>query len=266
MSWIDKLKSSFGSKPTEVKRGSEENKVAAPEQQSDDVWQRVYSAREKFYADCIGELPSDILKIGHMFGVWPGGGLFAIPASKIGAACWAYSTFGFTNVDMPASTKVSNVSVETDDQGRVTKTAGTLEAKNRAAVPSDAAGYGYELMVLAREQSEWPLWVLQWAANAEILHDAGILERVTKYDGLTIDGVRSGQNESVNLLIAKAREPLPTGTVLPNGKMEILIATVITDAEMRWSMEHGRDALLDTLIASGLGQFSILDRASTVGA
>ena len=264
MNWIDKLKSSFGSKLAGSKPRPEE-KVVPPEQQSDDLWQKVYGDREKFYTDQIGALPSDILKIGHMFGVWPGGGLFAIPASKIGVGCWAYSTFGFTNLDMPANIKISNVSVETDDQGRVAKTAGTLEAKHRVTAPSGAAGYGYELMVLAREQREWPLWILQWAANAEILHDAGILDRVNKYGGLTIDGVRAGQNESVNLLIAKARAPLPTGTILPNGKMEMLIATVITDAEMRWSMEHGRDALLDVLVDNGVGQFSTLGRASTVG-
>lgn len=93
MSWIDKLKASLGSKSTGIKPASDEEKVATPEQQSDDLWQQVYGDREKFYTDHVGELPSDILKIGHMFGIWPGGGLFAIPASKIGAGCWAYHTY-----------------------------------------------------------------------------------------------------------------------------------------------------------------------------
>jgi len=264
MGWMDKLKSFFGTSSVKHKPRLDGTQSATSQEQLDDLWQQVYSAREKFYIDHIGEIPSDILKIGHMFGVWPGGGLFVIAANKIETGCWAYSTFGFTNIDMPTSTKVSKVSVETDDLGRTIQTAGRLEAKNRTIAPSGAAGYGYELLVLARENEQWPLWILQWAANAEILNDAGILERVNKYGGLTIDGVRSGENKSVNLLIAKAREPLPTATALPNGKMELLIATVITEAEMRWSIEHGCEALLDLLIKSGAGQFSLLDRVSTV--
>lgn len=238
--------------------------AAAHEDQSDAYWQQVYSAREEYFVGHIGQLPEDILKIGHMFGVWPGGGLYVIPARKIRDDAWVYTTFGFTNPDMPASTTVSDVSTEADNQGRVMKTAGTLQAKTKIAAVPGSAGYGYELLVLTSEESEWPLWILQWAANAEILNDAGILDRVNKYGGLTIDGVQVGENESVNLLIAKARQPLPTGSNLPNGKMELLVATVITDEEMHWSMEHGREALLDRLIDGGVGQFSVRNRYSVV--
>ena len=236
----------------------------APDDQADAHWQQVYSAREQYFVEHIGQFPEDILKMGNMIGVWPGGGLFVIPAKKISADAWVYTTFGFTNPDMPAGTTVSDVVTETDDQGRVTKTAGTLKAKPKAATAQGAAGYGYELFVLTRDQAQWPLWILQWIANAEILNDAGILDRVNQYDGLTVDGVQVGENESVNLLIAKARNPLPTGSSLPNGSMELLVATVITDDEMRWSMEHGREALLDELIAGGVGQFSVRRRASVV--
>ena len=243
--------------------------VAAPatssqEDPSDAYWQQVYSARAEYFAEHIGRLPDDILKIGHMFGIWPGGGLYVIPAKKIGFDAWVYTTFGFTNPDMPASTQVADVSTETDALGRVTETTGTLQAKAKAVAPAGVAGYGYELLVLTREEARWPLWILQWSANAEILNDAGILDRVNKYSGLTIDGVQVGESESVNLLIAKARQPLPTGTDLPNGKMELLVATVITDEEMHWSMEHGRQALLDKLVAEGVGQFSVRNRDSVV--
>lgn len=236
----------------------------AQEEQADAYWQQVYSAREDYFVAHIGQLPEDIMKIGHMFGVWPGGGLYVIPAKKISDDAWVYTTFGFTNPDMPAGTTVSDVSTETDDLGRITKTSGTLQAKVKAVTTSGAAGYGYELFVVTRENAEWPLWILQWTANAEILNNAGLLDRVNKYGGLTIDGVQVGENESVNLLIAKARQPLPTGSNLPNGKMELLVATVITDEEMRWSMEHGREALLDKLIADGVGQFSVRTRHSVV--
>lgn len=236
----------------------------AQDDQADAYWQRVYSAREDYFAGHIGQLPEDILKIGHMLGVWPGGGLYVIPARKIGDDAWVYTTFGFTNPDMPASTTISDISTETDDLGRVTKTIGTLQAKAKAGAAPGAAGYGYEMIVLTRENAEWPLWILQWTANAEILNDAGLLDRINRYGGLTIDGVQVSENASVNLLIAKARQPLPTGSNLPNGRMELLVATVITDEEMRWSMEHGREALLDRLIADGVGQFSVRNRDSAV--
>lgn len=231
---------------------------------SDAYWQQVYSAREDYFVRHIGQLPEDILKIGHMFGVWPGGGLYVIPAKRISDDVWVYTTFGLTNPDMPASTTVSDVSTETDNFGRITNTSGTLQAKPKAVATSGAAGYGYELFVLTRENAEWPLWILQWTANAEILNDAGLLDRVNKYGGLTIDGVQVSANESVNLLIAKARQPLPIGSNLPNGKMELLVATVITSEEMSWSMEHGREALLNKLVAGGIGQLSVRGRHSVI--
>ncbi|WP_374334366.1 suppressor of fused domain protein [Leeia sp.] len=118
-------------------------------------------------------------------------------------------------------------------------------------------------MVAARDQ-EWPLNFLQWAANAEIGNDAGLLDRVEKYHGLTIEQIQVGPTLSINVLIAKAQPPLPVGTTLPAGKMEMLVATVITDEEMRWSMTHGRDALLVALQKSGVGQISTLNRKSVV--
>ena len=66
------------------------------------------------------------------------------------------------------------------------------------------------------------------------------------------------------MLIAKAQKPLPTNLALPNGNMQFLIATVITDEEMQWSIENGRDALLKKLIDSGTGQISDRNRSSIV--
>ena len=111
---------------------------------------------------------------------------------------------------------------------------------------------------------QWPLWVLQWAANAELLHDAGLLGRVEKHDGLTVQDIEIDDGRSVNLLIARARAPLPAGTALPNGRLDLLVATVITAEEMHWSIQNGRGALLDKLMAGGVGQVSALARASVV--
>ncbi|GIU52339.1 hypothetical protein TUM4438_44800 [Shewanella sairae] len=122
----------------------------------------------------------------------------------------------------------------------------------------------HEMLLIAKENSEWPLWFMQWSANAEILNDAGILDRVEKYQGLTVQDIQIGESESVNVLIAKARHPLPTGVNLPNGTMVLLIATVITDDEMEWSIENGREALLAKLIGAGVGQISDRNRKSVL--
>jgi len=235
------------------------------EDADDAFWQRVYAARESYFREHIGEFPDESLKIGHLFGVWPGGGLFVIRATALGDDVWVYTTFGFTNPDMPTSASVSDVNVERDEHGRVVRSSAKLQRKERADAPDGAAGYGYELLVLTRQNTDWPLGLLQWAVQAELLNDAGILKRVEAYHGLTVEEVRVGQDDSVNVLIAKAQPPLPTGTILPNGTMTLLVATVINDDEMRWSMAHGRDALLVRLRQAGVGQLSVRARLSVIG-
>ncbi|WP_067522904.1 suppressor of fused domain protein [Endozoicomonas ascidiicola] len=227
-------------------------------------WQNVYEARESFYESSFGMLPDDILKMGNMNVVWPGGGLYVIPANKLGEDIWVYTTFGLSNSDMPASATMTDYEITTDDQGRPSRYSGKLKAKERAIKVNGDAGYGYEIMVLAKENSDWPLWFIQWAVNAEITHDAGILNRVETYNGLTVQEIQVGESENVNVLITKSQNPLPTGTLLPNGEMAILIASVITDEEMQWSIENGRDKLLEKLISSGFGQISERNRKSVV--
>jgi len=240
--------------------------VSTPISQVDEgtLWQQVYDSRTAYYEKYIGQFPDDILKMGNMTGVWPGGGLFVLPADKIGKGLWVYTTFGMTNSDMPASTMLADYKIETDEQGRASKYAGTLQNKVQVKGVKGAAGYGYEMLLIAKENSEWPLWLMQWSANAEILNDAGILDRVEKYQGLTIQDIQVGESETINILIAKAQRPLPPGIDLPNGKMDLLIATVITDDEMQWSMENGREALLTKLIESGIGQVSDRNRKSVL--
>jgi hypothetical protein len=244
---------------------SSENSFEPDEQDPEEsLWDHVYAARESFYRAHFGEFPDDILKIGHLFGVWPGGGLYVIRATALGGDVWVYTTFGLTNPDMPASVRVTDVDVERDDEGRVVQSSANLQRKVRADVPDGMAGYGYEMLIVTRQNTDWPLGFLQWAVGAEILNDAGILKRVEAYDGLTVEEVRVGENDSVNVLIAKAQPPLPAETILPNGRMSLLVATVITDDEMRWSMEHGRDALLARLHQGGVGQFSVRGRPSVI--
>lgn len=228
------------------------------------LWQQVYNSRTTYFEKYIGQFPDDILKMGNMTGVWPGGGLFVLPANKIGKGLWAYTTFGLSNPDMPASTIMEDFKTETDEQGRASKYSGTIQSKEQAKSPEGSAGYGYEILLIANENAEWPLWFIQWSVNAEILNDTGILNRVEQYQGLTVQDIQIGQNEYANFLITKAQQPLPTGSKLPNGKMDLLVATVITDDEMQWSMENGREALLAKLIESGVGQVSDRNRKSVI--
>jgi hypothetical protein len=117
--------------------------------------------------------------------------------------------------------------------------------------------------VTTRDQ-QWPLAFLQWAVSAEISKDVGLLSRVEQYGGLTVEKIGVGGGNSVNVLIDKAQSPLPTGTTLPAGRMQLLVAVTITDEEMEWSMKNGRRALLDRLREAGIGQISSLSRQSVV--
>lgn len=226
-------------------------------------WQANHDARQRYFEQTVGPLPSDILKMLNMTGVWPGGGLYVIPAHRLGKNLSVYTTFGFTNPDMPASVQLTNFDLQSDGQ-RATRAEGTLFRKDAAPQRPGFAGYGYEMLMVAQSGQQWPLNFLQWVVNAEIGHDAGLLNRVEKYDGLTVEQIRVGPGQMVNVLIAKAHAPLPTGTTLPAGKMEILVATTITTQEMEWSQANGRGALLQKLQEAGVGQISIPGRTSVV--
>jgi hypothetical protein len=125
----------------------------------EELWNQVYDARHSHFERTIGPLPSDILKMMSMTGVWPGGGLFVIPPARLGPDVWTYATFGFTNPDMP-TTVTSEAQVETDAEGRQRMTA-TLRSKVPAPSVPGRAGYGYEILVLTNGRAEWPLSFLR---------------------------------------------------------------------------------------------------------
>jgi hypothetical protein len=237
--------------------------VGATDAADDKLWQQVYDARVKAFESAFGKLPQDILKLGDLTGVWPGGGLFVIPAGKLGNGIVVYTTFGLSNPDMPTQVTVSDVKTEVKDN-RVVRNQGILKKKENIRPRTIRPGYGYEVIVVAKENSEWPLWLLQWAVKAELLGDADILGRVEKYHGLTVEKIEIGQGRSVNLLFAKALPPLLASIDLPNGRADILVATVIADEEMQWSMKNGRDSLLEALRKAGVGQVSVLSRHPVV--
>jgi Suppressor of fused protein (SUFU) len=227
------------------------------------LWNQVYDARSACFESTIGPLSNDILKMMSMIGVWPGGGLFVIPASKLGPDICAYTTFGFTNPDMPATVTTSDARVQTDAEGRPRRVTSTLKPKVPAPRVPGRAGYGYEILMLTNGRAEWPISFLQWAVNAELVHDAGLLDRVERHAGLTVEDIEIGAGGPINVIIDKARAPLPGPAQLPNGTMQILVATTITADEMRLSFDHGRPALLERLARAGIGQISVPARAST---
>jgi hypothetical protein len=225
---------------------------------SDLAWDAVYEARGKAFEAGFGKLPEDIQKLMNLFGAWPGGGLYVIPAPQVKPGAAIYASFGLTNPDMPSTVTVRDL--QTSD-GR---TSGTLVRKENMPPVRDWPGYGYEIIVAAPDNEQWPLWLLQWAVQAEILNDVGMRDRMETYGGMTVESVKISENEAAHLLIAKAQAPLMTHLTLPTGRADIIVITVITAAEMHWSKQNGREELLARLQAAGVGQFSVLDRTSVV--
>lgn len=240
----------------------------ADNKSKENLWLDTFDAREAYFASSVGPLPKNIVKIPSTEEVWPGGGLLTIPAPQFGTRVTGtdlavYTTSGLTNLDMPTDVRMVGFKLGPDGK----KAAGRLQKKVPAKQRPGAAGYGYELMVITQKGVDWPLRLLQRAVNEELVQDAGLLEKVEKYGGLTFENIdvgERGEYKPVNILIAKALSPLPTGTQLPAGKMEILVATTITAEEMDWSGGYRRIALLEKLKDAGIGQVSMLGRKSVV--
>ena len=102
--------------------------VNGQQDSAEKAWQVNYDARQKYFEKTVGPLPQDILKMLNMTGVWPGGGLYVIPAPKLGQNLSAYTTFGFTNPDMPTTVKISGFDLQSDGK-RTTQAGGTLSKK-----------------------------------------------------------------------------------------------------------------------------------------
>ena len=230
--------------------------ATAADAEQDPQWQANAAARARFFEESVGPLPEQMQKMVTMTGVWPGGGFYVIPATKFDPKTTLYTTFGLSNTDMPAKTRLVEANRAPGEKQAVE--APTAEAK------AEAAGYGYELAVLADPDAKWPLGFLQWAADAEIVNDVGLLKQVQAQGSLIIENVRVGTAKPLHVLVAAARPPLPAGAELPAGQMSLLIATAITAEEMRWSRANSGTALLDKLAEAGIGQRSDLDRSSVV--
>ncbi|NVJ51511.1 MAG: suppressor of fused domain protein [Gammaproteobacteria bacterium] len=237
------------------------NEQSGKEQSAkEQLWNQVYDARQAFVERHIGALPDDILKIVHLGGTWPGGGLFKFKATQLEGDYWVYMTFGLTNPDMP--TTVTPTDVEIDPEPGAESTSLRLVKKEQVPSYPERIGYGYELMIITKGEQEWPLWLLQWAVEAELIGDVDFLGRVEQYQGLTVEDIKVGPSGFVNVLFQTAQAPLPSAIDLPAGKSPIIVATVITDDEMRWSQSNGRDKLFARLMQNQDGQVSDIQRPS----
>lgn len=213
------------------------------------VWDEVYAAREAIYAQHFGNIDGDVQKLMNLTGVWPGGCLVQIHAAR--HKLWVSSSFGLTNPDMPARTRPEQFTVEQDAQGQATQYSARLAGRPPRAVPADWAGYGYEILVLTRQKDYWPLGFLNWAVQAEILNDMDLLGRIHKYGAMTIEEVSIGEGKSGDFLIAPIQKFAPSSIALPNGSMELLVATLITRPQMEYGIQKGGPALLADLEKTG---------------
>ena len=124
-------------------------------------------------------------------------------------------------------------------------------------MPAGWAGYGYEILLLTREKEHWPLGFLNWAVQAENLNDMDLRRRIQKYGAMTVEAVSIGEGQSGDFLIAPIQQLAPASIELPNGSMELLVATLISRSQMQYGVEKGGPALLLELNQTGNGQISL---------
>jgi hypothetical protein len=231
------------------------------EQAEQKLWDDVYGAREAFFVEHFGPLPEYIQKLMNLTGVWPGGGIFPIVAERMGGI-GVCTSFGLSNADMP--TPVKSAGHERRAGGGVVEFSGTLEARTPRWVAREAAGYGYEVAVLTPRPEGWALGPVSWLVQMELVKDVELLDRVDEMGGVTIEALDIGGGRQADFLVAPAQPPLPAGAELPNGTMRLLVATRITRDEMDFARTSGRKALLERLVAAGVGQTSDLGRRSVL--
>jgi Suppressor of fused protein (SUFU) len=245
--------------------------VANHDEDDDDFVAAVHRARSVLYESLFGGIfPDLITKIMHLSGVWGMGGLVDLPAPQIGSNYHVHSSFGLTNPDMPCGIVAQNAHPgNSSDNNNSTRNRTTYSAllvpKDNPPLPRvGMAGYGYEFLIVTRQQQDWTKYLMQWAVDMELQKDTNFLAYMEMAGGLTVERVPVGprKQQVAQVLIAPAQDPWPScdRIVLPNGTLKFLIITTITKDELKFAMKNGRPALLKRLRDEGIGQFSDLDR------
>lgn len=216
--------------------------------------EEVEDERRAAYEEAFGPFPDEVQKLGTLMGFWPGGCLAQV-ATETGIV---HATFGLSNYGMP--TPVGVYQGVTGDG----EPCAELGPRRRRLVPTGVAGYGYELLIWTEEPEDWPLGVLGRLVEKELVEDLDILGQVRQFGGLTVEGLPLGSDALVHVLIAPAMDPLPESLALANGSCQLLTVTAITFSELEYARFHGNATLSEHLEEFGVGQFSSLDRDSTV--
>ncbi len=204
----------------------------------------VVSACEAFLTAQVGAVVARHAA-GSLAHAWPGGGFVTMRADALEGAPLVHATVGLTAMRPDAARRDAHANSEPD------------------ARDEPGAGAGYEMLVVTHDAGAWPLPLLQWCASAELLAGAGLLARVESLGALSVEGIDVGDG-AVHVVITKARPPLPASTVLPTGRMTLLVATIVTDAELAWAQQHGRKRLVMALVRAGIGQRSDRTRESVL--
>ncbi|KNY29972.1 suppressor of fused domain protein [Pseudobacteroides cellulosolvens] len=194
----------------------------------------------------------------NLTGIWVGGCLIQIYSEKLNGL-WVTSSFGLTNSDMPAKSKLERSKINSTD-GKATSFEQVVVSRLPRKVPEEWAGYGYEIVVLAKEKNTWPYGFLNNIVQMEIFQDVGILERVYDVGALTVEKIRISMTDYCNFLICIPPEPIQSEFILPNGKGRLLIAMSISDSEMNYAIENGQTKLLELFISNGIPLISDLNR------
>jgi len=242
----------------ELTRGGEprcevESAPEEPLQWDDEAMQfceEVEEERRLLYEELFGPFPAEVSKLGTLVGFWPGGCL--VELGNVHLTC------GLSNYGMPTPVGVYQ------GQSPEGEAFAELGPRRRRLVPAGVAGYGYELVLWTEEGEDWPLDVLGRLVEKELLEDLDILGQVHQFGSLTVDSLPVGAEGALQVLITPAVEPLPGEFTLANGHCQFLAVTVITLAELEFSLQHGGPALAERLAAAGVGQLSQLERESVI--
>jgi len=238
--------------------------MASPQRLPDNVdaqlWRSVMQARSDFLMHQFGALPREIHQLRNVQPIWPGGGVCQMSAPSLNnlGVC---TTFGLSNVGMPVSMGVDASQPTTPGD------APRLIPRTPREMPPGLAGYGYELLVLTPQADTWPMLALGWFVEMEMLSDIDLLGNVAANNGVTVTDVQLGDGSRTgSFLVQPACSPILARVNLPNGLMNVLTATWITQDELAFASasEDGRWELLNRLLAAGVGPISILDRPSVL--
>jgi hypothetical protein len=132
--------------------------------------------------------------------------------------------------------------------------------------PAGISGAGVEFLFASTEQADWAIRFLQNMLAFDILLCADFFQGrppLGEFDRIPLRAPINGMDNSLirNAVVSRPEE-LPSGFVLPSGRVEFLAFTGTTDEEIAFAKQNGTDALVDLLHAVGHHPVTDPDRRS----